>query len=129
MCLNQDIFKDEASLPGGGALLDQEQEWPSDDSEDADYDPEKNENSCSYSRPGSEADASDDASSSSNLWSLEDEVFTESGRPSKRSKGEWNTSFESYIDVDSDKTTDNEILNGPRQRSAVDYKKLYAVSV
>ncbi|PSS01315.1 Pathogenesis-related homeodomain protein [Actinidia chinensis var. chinensis] len=122
----EDIFKDEASLPGGGALLDQEQEWPSDDSEDADYDPEKNENSCSYSRPGSEADASDDASSSSNLWSLEDEVFTESGRPSKRSKGEWNTSFESYIDVDSDKTTDNEILNGPRQRSAVDYKKLYA---
>ncbi|PSR85206.1 Pathogenesis-related homeodomain protein, partial [Actinidia chinensis var. chinensis] len=127
----EDIFKEEAVLPdGGGALLDQEQEWPSDDSEDADYDPEKNENGCSYRRAGSEADDSDDASSSRNLWSLEDEVFSESGRSSKRSKGVWgwNTSFESYIAVDFDETTDNEILNGPRQRTAVDYKKLYAVN-
>ncbi|KAL6977859.1 hypothetical protein U1Q18_026642 [Sarracenia purpurea var. burkii] len=123
----QDIFKEEAALPdNGGALQDPEQEWPSDDSKDDDYDPEKNENSCSYGRAGSEADSSDDVSISSSLWSLEDEVLSESGRPSKSRRGGWNSSFESAIGVDSDETTDYEILSGPRQRRAVDYKKLYA---
>lgn len=122
----QEIFKEEAALPdGGGAFLDPEQEWPSDDSEDDDYDPEKIENSCSYSRAGSEADDLDDASSSSSLWSLEDEVFSESGRPSKKHKDGQNASFESSIGVDSDETTDCEVLSGPRLRKAVDYKKLY----
>ncbi|KAG5539683.1 hypothetical protein RHGRI_020031 [Rhododendron griersonianum] len=82
---------------GGGASQDSEQEWPSDDSEDDDYDPEKNETSCSYGRAGSEADAMDDASSSSSLWSLEDEVFSESG---SSSKGRWNASFKASIGAD-----------------------------
>ncbi|XP_058189291.1 pathogenesis-related homeodomain protein isoform X2 [Rhododendron vialii] len=119
----QDIFKDEAALSdGGGASQDPEQEWPSDDSEDDDYDPEKNENSCSYSRAGSEADATDDASSSSSLWSLEDEVFSESGSPGK---GRWNASFTASIGADCAETADHEILSGPRERRAVDYTKLY----
>ncbi|XP_059634589.1 pathogenesis-related homeodomain protein isoform X2 [Cornus florida] len=122
----QDIFKDEAALPdGGGALMDPEQEWPSEDSEDDDYDPERIENSCSCNRAGSEGDVSDDASSSSSSWSLEDEVFSESGRSAKRSKGLQNSSAELIIGVDSDETTDCEITHGRRQRIAVDYKKLY----
>ncbi|KAI8571418.1 hypothetical protein RHMOL_Rhmol01G0118700 [Rhododendron molle] len=119
----QDIFKDEAALSdGGGALQDPEQEWPSDDSEDDDYDPEKNETSCSYGRAGSEVDVTDDASSSSSLWSLEDEVFSESGSPGK---GRWNASFKASIGADCAETTDHEILSGPRERRAVDYTKLY----
>ncbi|XAR63743.1 hypothetical protein NMG60_11023789 [Bertholletia excelsa] len=108
----QDIFKEEAALPdGGNALLDQGQDWPSDDSEDDDYDPEKIENSCTYSGAASEADDSDDASSSSGLRSLEDELVFESRRP--------------VVYAVTDETSDCEILNGPRQRRAVDYKKLY----
>ncbi|KAH7849872.1 hypothetical protein Vadar_024224 [Vaccinium darrowii] len=119
----QEIFKDEAALSeGGGASQNPEQEWPSDDSEDDDYDPEKNENSCSYGRAGSEADASDDASSSSSLWSLEDEVFSESAMPGK---GGWNASFEASVGTDCAGTTDHEILSGPRERRTVDYTKLY----
>lgn len=123
----QDVFKDEAALSdGGGASQDPEQEWPSDDSEDDDYDPEKNENSSSNGIAGSEADATDDASSSSSLWSLEDEVFSESGSPGK---GRWNASFKASIGADCAETTDHEILSGPRERRAVDYTKLYHVSI
>lgn len=123
----QEIFKDEAALSeGGGASQNPEQEWPSDDSEDDDYDPEKNENSCSYGRAGSEADASDDASSSSSLWSLEDEVFSESAMPGK---GGWNASFEASVGTDCAGTTNHEILSGPRERRTVDYTKLYHVSI
>uniref|UniRef100_A0A5B7AW69 Pathogenesis-related homeodomain protein n=1 Tax=Davidia involucrata TaxID=16924 RepID=A0A5B7AW69_DAVIN len=122
----QDIFKEEAALPdGGGDMLHPEQDWPSDDSEDDDYNPEKIENSGSYSRAGSEDDASDDASSSSSLWSLKGEVFSESGKSAKRSKGHKNTSTELIIGADSEDTTDCEIISGRRQRRAVDYKKLY----
>ncbi|XP_052200486.1 pathogenesis-related homeodomain protein isoform X2 [Diospyros lotus] len=122
----QDIFKEEAALPdGGSALLDLEQEWPSDDSGDDDYDPEKVEHSCSHSGAGSDFEALDDASSSRSSCSLEDEFFTESGSPADRSQDGCDTSFKSSIGIDLDETTDFEILSGPRQRKTVDYKKLY----
>ncbi|KAK9269452.1 hypothetical protein L1049_001226 [Liquidambar formosana] len=123
----QDIFKEEAALPeGGGALSNPEEEWPSDDSEDDDYDPEKNEYSCSISRADTEDSASDDASASSSLsWSFEEEVFSGYGRLEKRSDGSKNNSVHSINSVDSGDTTDREIIIGRRQRRAVDYKKLY----
>ncbi|KAK3033285.1 hypothetical protein RJ639_033216 [Escallonia herrerae] len=120
----QDIFKEEASLPeGGDALLNPEEEWPSDDSEDDDYDPENFESSCSYSRAGSGANASDEESSSSSLYSLESEVFGEPG--SLANIGKDPTSAELFVGADTDETTDCEITNGRRQRGTVDYKKLY----
>ncbi|KAK2971633.1 hypothetical protein RJ640_003453 [Escallonia rubra] len=120
----QDIFKEEASLPeGGDALLNPEEEWPSDDSEDDDYDPENFESSCSYSRAGSEANASNEESSSSSLYSLESEVFGEPG--SLANIGKDPTSAELFVGADTDETTDCEITNGRRQRGTVDYKKLY----
>lgn len=118
----KDIFKEEAALPDGGdSFLHPEREWPSDDSEDDDYDPEKCENSCSYSRTGSEDDASEAASSCSSLWSLECEVFAESGRLEETGCGHWNAEF----GADSDETSDCEIICGRRQRRAVDYNQLY----
>ncbi|KAK3026803.1 hypothetical protein RJ639_041461, partial [Escallonia herrerae] len=120
----QDIFKEEASLPeGGDALLNPEEEWPSDDSEDDDYDPENFESSCSYSRAGSGANASDEESSSSSLYSLESEVFGEPG--SLANIGKDPISAELFVGADTDETTDCEITNGRRQRGTVDYKKLY----
>ncbi|KAK6147436.1 hypothetical protein DH2020_018348 [Rehmannia glutinosa] len=114
----QDVFKEEAALPdGGSSMLCQEEEWPSDDSEDDDYNPDRIEHSCSDSMSRSESDASD--YSSSFLGSLEDET----GIIEERS----NRSFDSLdlIGVDSDEINDGEVVCRPRQRAAVDYIKLY----
>ncbi|XP_019182380.1 PREDICTED: pathogenesis-related homeodomain protein isoform X2 [Ipomoea nil] len=120
----EDIFKEEAALPGGGDSLQcPEHEWPSDDSEDDDYDPEKIENSSSKSTSNRESDDSDDASSSTSLGSLEDELFAFTGRPEK-SIGFENNSADIIAMLDSDQTTDFDVLNGPRQRTSVDYIKL-----
>lgn len=122
----QDIFREEATLPDGEVALD-EQEWPSDDSEDDDYDPDKIDNSENLTRVGPESDDSDEVSSSTSLWSLEDEVLSEPETLlASRSKDKLN----SYIDtnnigIDTGDTADCEILSGPRQRRAVDYRKLY----
>ena len=114
----QDIFKEEAAWSDGGSTLPYpEEDWPSDDSQDHDYDPERNENSCSISPAGTEGNASDDTNSSISLsWSFEDEVLS----GSKRS---------GIISADSYETSDCEIISGRRQRRAVDYKKLYVVSI
>ncbi|KAM7481277.1 hypothetical protein LguiB_005860 [Lonicera macranthoides] len=105
----QDIFKEEADLPDGGdALLHQEEEWPSDESDDDDYDPENFDNSCNQSRAESKDNTSEsESASSSSLCILEGDLFFE---------------------ADSDETTDCEVLSGRRQRRAVDYKKLYDAS-
>ncbi|KAK6147421.1 hypothetical protein DH2020_018333 [Rehmannia glutinosa] len=115
---SEDVFKEEAALPdGGSSMLCQEEEWPSDDSKDDDYDPDRIEHSCSDSMSRSESDASD--YSSSFLGSLDDET----GIIEERS----NRSFDSLdlIGVDSDEINDGEVVCRPRQRAAVDYIKLY----
>lgn len=57
----QDVFKEEAAFPdGGNLLLNPDEEWPSDESDDDDYNPDRNVNSCSNSREGSDGNASDD---------------------------------------------------------------------
>lgn len=122
--MEQDIFKEEAAFPdGGNALLDPAEEWPSDDSDDDDYNPERRENSCTISGAEADENASDDTSSSTSLsWSLDGEVF--SGKESMGCENHFaNTS------LDSDESTEGEIICGPRQRRTVDYKKLYDVSI
>ncbi|OMP07772.1 hypothetical protein COLO4_07060 [Corchorus olitorius] len=114
----QDIFKDEAAFPDGAiASLNPEEEWPSDDSEDDDYDPERREKSCSISGAATDGDQSDNTDSSTSLsWSLEGEDFSESGRRE-------NHSVDSA--ADSCETSDGEIICGRRRRREVDYRQLY----
>ncbi|GLU10561.1 hypothetical protein SLE2022_273540 [Rubroshorea leprosula] len=121
----QDIFKEEAAFPDGSVtLLNTEEEWPSDDSEDDDYDPERRENSHGSSGAGTDNDASDDTGSSTSLsWSFDGEVFSGSGRCERKGLDFENHSADSG--VVSDETSDGEVLCGRRRRSAVDYKKLY----
>ncbi|KAK6139806.1 hypothetical protein DH2020_026482 [Rehmannia glutinosa] len=107
----QDVFKEEAALPdGGSSMLCQEEEWPSDDSEDDDYDPDRIEHSCSDSMSRSEPDASD--YSSSFLGSLEDET----GIIEERS----NRSFDSLdlFGVDSYEINDGEVVSRPQTASS-----------
>ncbi|XP_044464922.1 pathogenesis-related homeodomain protein isoform X3 [Mangifera indica] len=117
----QDIFKEEAAFPdGGSALLNQEQDWPSDDSEDDDYNPERRENSSSISGVGTD----DDASSSTSLsWSSDGETFSKSMR--WEMEGNDYKQYSSDSSIGSDENSDGEIICGRRQRRTVDYKKLY----
>lgn len=102
------------------ASLNPEEEWPSDDSEDDDYDPERRENSCGISGAALDGDDTDDTDSSTSLsWSVDGEDFSGSGRRENHSVDSGADSYE---------TSDGEIISGRRRRRAVDYKKLYDVS-
>ncbi|XP_041021449.1 pathogenesis-related homeodomain protein-like isoform X2 [Juglans microcarpa x Juglans regia] len=119
-CDWQDVFKEAAAFPdGGNTILDPEEEWPSDDSDDGDYNPDRRENSSMISGAETDDNVSDDISISTSLsWSLDGELF--SGKEGMGCGNHFaNTS------LDSDESTDGEIICGPRQRRAVDYKKLY----
>ncbi|KAG6434105.1 hypothetical protein SASPL_105727 [Salvia splendens] len=115
----QDVFKEGAALPDGvNSVLFQEEEWPSDDSADDDYDPDRNECSCSGNMSMSKSDASQ--YSSSFLGSLEDE----DGRFEVRSNRSFDETLE-LIGVDSDEIHNGGVVSHPRQRPAVDYIELY----
>ncbi|CAI9099278.1 OLC1v1036066C1 [Oldenlandia corymbosa var. corymbosa] len=117
----QDIFKEEANLNDGKeSMLCQEQDWPSDDSEDVDYDPESKEYSCTNSMTGNESDSSGSGSSSCSLRSLQDDILFLSEKLDNSIRGSEDKSTE----IDSD-GTDCDILCGPRTRKAVDYIKLH----
>ncbi|CAA2969142.1 pathogenesis-related homeodomain isoform X1 [Olea europaea subsp. europaea] len=119
----QDVFKEEAILPDGkDSMSFPEQEWPSDDSEDIDYDPERIEPSCSDSMASSESDGSE--YSSSLLGSLEDEPYFLSVGNEERKK-ECLDFYSDLNGVDSDEITYGEAICGRRQRSTVDYLKLH----
>lgn len=61
----KDVFKEEAALPeDGNASLLPDDEWPSDDSEDDDYNPERIENSNSIGGAGTDDNMSEDEISS-----------------------------------------------------------------
>ncbi|XP_073041680.1 LOW QUALITY PROTEIN: pathogenesis-related homeodomain protein-like [Primulina eburnea] len=118
----QDVFKEEAALPdGGNSVVCHEEEWPSDDSEDDDYDPENPER-IEYCYGDSMSGSGDDDSgyNSSFPGSLEDEALLSPGRyeDAKDDSLELNG-------LDSDEINAGEILCRPRQRAAVDYTKLY----
>ncbi|XP_071726912.1 pathogenesis-related homeodomain protein-like, partial [Rutidosis leptorrhynchoides] len=126
-CNWQEIFKVEASLPDGGDTLLNQEEWPSDDSGDDDYDPdriEKSVNSCSNSGVCTENESSvDDVSSSCSLPSLDEEVFDDESRKSSGNMGlESNSNF---ICRGSGSGSDCDVLSGRRQHRSVDYRKLY----
>ncbi|XP_011020021.1 PREDICTED: pathogenesis-related homeodomain protein-like isoform X1 [Populus euphratica] len=119
----QDIFTEAAAIPdAGNVLLNPEEEWPSDDSEDDNYDPERRDNIMSEAC--TDNDASDDISSSTSLgWSSDGEVFLGSRRWEMHGLDFRNNSI--YSSLDSDETSDGEIVCGRRQRRAIDYKMLY----
>ncbi|KAF9613326.1 hypothetical protein IFM89_006836 [Coptis chinensis] len=134
----QDIFLEASTTTDNeDASLYPEGDWPSDDSEDDDYDPERNEMSCSFSRMGSEENVSDDASSSGSLYWTSD---AEDGLHSERLDGSIEGQFhgdksqimdsndiygvETFISTDSNGSTD-QIAYRRRQRRDVDYKKLH----
>lgn len=115
----QDVFKEEAALPDdANSVLFQEEEWPSDDSADGDYDPDRIDCSFSGYMSRSESDASQ--YSSSFMGSLEDE----DGRFEEGINGYGDETLE-LIGVDSDEIHNGEVVSRPRQRAAVDYIKLY----
>ncbi|KZV49005.1 pathogenesis-related homeodomain protein [Dorcoceras hygrometricum] len=122
----QDVFKEEAALPdGGNSIVCHEEEWPSDDSEDGDYDPENPERieHC-YSGSVSGSDDDDSEYSSSFLGSLEDEPLLSPGRYEDTVMETLDYSLK-LSGLDSDEINAGEILCRPRQRAAVDYTKLY----
>jgi hypothetical protein len=119
----KDVFKEEAAIPDGDdALLNQEEEWPSDDPEDDDYNPERKEDSNGgIDTEGNDENASDDDSSSSgSMWSL-------NGECSLLDEGINLEYYSANGHIDSDES--GEIACRRRQRRAVDYKKLYDVSI
>ncbi|CAI0629363.1 unnamed protein product [Linum tenue] len=121
-CEWQDLFEEEAAAPDGGNILILEEEWPSDDTEDENYDPERRENSMNGA--GTDNDESDIASSSTSLgWSSDDEAVSGSRRWDVEGKEFRNQSI--YSSLDSDESSDVEIMSGRRKRRAVDYRKLY----
>ena len=116
----KDVFKEEAALPDGDtALLNPEEEWPSDDPEDDDYNPDRREDTHSINAVGTDDNPSD-SSSSTSLWSLNGEYS-----PVDEGVSHEYLSVNSCIDSDGS----GEVACGRRQRKAVDYKKLYDVSI
>ncbi|KAK7388141.1 hypothetical protein VNO78_22948 [Psophocarpus tetragonolobus] len=112
----QDVFKEEAARPDGdAALLNPEEEWPSDDSEDDDYDPERKEDSHNINTEGTNDSEPNDLSSATSLCSSDGECF-----PVDAVGHEY---FSINSSIDSDESEDKAC--GRRQRKAVDYKKLY----
>ncbi|CAH2077525.1 unnamed protein product [Thlaspi arvense] len=118
----QDIFNEEASLPiGSEGTVNNEADWPSDDSEDGDYDPEMKENcggssSRSDSGGGCGGDNNDEESSSTSVSLASDGEAL--------STGSWEDHGFSNM-VESCETSNEETVCGPRQRKTVDYTKLY----
>ncbi|KAE9604717.1 putative transcription factor homeobox-WOX family [Lupinus albus] len=113
----QDVFKEEAALPDGdNVLLNQEEELPSDDPDDDDYNPERREDNLSTNVEGTDDNASFDSSSSTSVWSLNSECSLVD-----EAVGREYCSVNRCIDSDDS----GKITCGHRQRKAVDYKKLH----
>ncbi|KAL6523687.1 hypothetical protein OROGR_017290 [Orobanche gracilis] len=115
--LSRDVFKEEAALPDGdNALLNQEEELPSDDPDDDDYNPERREDSHYANVEGTDDNASFDSSSSTSVWSL-------NGECSLVDEGINHEYFSVNSCLDSDDS--GKVACGRRQCKAVDYKKLH----
>lgn len=108
-----------------------EEAWPSDDSEDEDYNPQSNDKNCK-----NDCSRSDDS-----CWSY-DEVSSlcEEGTESDANEGLSSNQYtdghydmialsDSAIDMLTNDNFDRETTNFRRQRKNVDYQKLYNVSI
>ncbi|RID50720.1 hypothetical protein BRARA_H01427 [Brassica rapa] len=114
----QDIFNEEANLPvGSEATLNKDADWPSDDSEDGDYDPEMKERNSSRSDSGGGGGGDNDGGSSSTSVSLASDGVA-------LSTGSWEGHGFGNV-VESGEASNEETVHGPRQRKSVDYTKLY----
>nr|GEU88187.1 pathogenesis-related homeodomain protein isoform X1 [Tanacetum cinerariifolium] len=124
----QEIFKVEATLPDDGDTILNQEDWPSDESGDDDYDPdrvEKRENSCSNDQVCSDGGSSnDDATSNYSLQSLEDEDLDDESLKLSITMGLESTSAD-VIGQGSGSGSDVDFMSGRRQRQSVDYRKLY----
>ena len=135
----QEIFAEAASIANGECTAaGNGEEWPSDDSEDDDYDPEKREsrneigyenntsdsgNSSGWSESSKETDNESDASLTDNL-----NGYISKGRKRNRDNDEKNGQ-EAIIYLESDENDGSDMpVSGRRQRRDVDYKKLHDVS-
>ncbi|XP_010433046.1 PREDICTED: LOW QUALITY PROTEIN: pathogenesis-related homeodomain protein-like [Camelina sativa] len=113
----QDIFKEEASLPiGSEATVNNEADWPSDDSKDDDYDPEMRENGGGSSSNFSGGGGGDNDGESISTSLSSDGVAL--------STGSWEGHGFNNM-VEQCETSNEEAVCGPRQRRTVDYTKLY----
>lgn len=125
----EDIFKEVTDGPNTeNTSHNPDGEWPSEDSNDEDYDPELIENS--NSRTVFEESMSADASSSSSLFCSSDEVRSCSSLNNYQEldikiKNNGFEPIDSAISIDSGECSDHEITSYRRQRRDVDYKKLY----
>ncbi|CAO2821457.1 unnamed protein product [Amaranthus hypochondriacus] len=120
----QDIFKEEALLSNVGTEdANLEEKWPDDESDDNDYDPDRDEydstNRCSME----DVDSHAETSTSSSCCSLESEVLSESGFSA--AGGVVSSKIASLHQTCVVEFNNNEIATGPRKRCVVDYKKLY----
>ncbi|XP_018472029.2 pathogenesis-related homeodomain protein [Raphanus sativus] len=114
----QDIFNEEASRPNGSeATLNNEADWPSDDSEDGDYDPETKDIVRGSDSSGGEGGDNDGESISSSVSLASDGVAL--------STESWEGHGFGNMVVESGETCNEETVCGPRQRKTVDYTKLY----
>ncbi|KAI4381139.1 hypothetical protein MLD38_007247 [Melastoma candidum] len=114
----QDIFKEEAALTNGeGYAIDFEEKWPSDDSEDDDYNPEhRTAGGCTSLAEADDSMSQDTSSSISLCCSLDSEILSASHEPGSNE----------MCDADSARIPEEpNIISGPRHRATVDYKKLY----
>ncbi|KAF5205756.1 Pathogenesis-related homeodomain protein, partial [Thalictrum thalictroides] len=136
----QEIFLEAANARDNEDIsIHPDGDWPSDDSDDVDFDPESYEISCSYSRMGSEENMSDDASSSGSLyWTSEEDDGLHSGQfrtdggleggfygdKTKIQSFDQTYGVDTADSIDSNDSTDGMAYRG-RQRRDVDYKKLH----
>ncbi|XP_021862523.1 pathogenesis-related homeodomain protein isoform X2 [Spinacia oleracea] len=120
----QDIFKEEALLSNvETGDINPEEEWPDDESDDNDYDPDRDENDRGNRCGMEDSDSHEDTSTSSSCCSLESEVLLDSGFSAGRHGISINiASLHQNCATDSN---DTEIASGPRKRGAVDYRTLY----
>ncbi|KAH9311801.1 hypothetical protein KI387_026836, partial [Taxus chinensis] len=107
------------------------EEWPSDDSEDDDYDPEKQENRNEIGQENVNSESSCGSSESSDASFGESEAFLTddlngyitNGKKRQRDTDEEKEDAEIYLDSDENGGPDFPV-SGRRQRKDVDYKKL-----
>lgn len=105
------------------------EEWPDDDSEDTDYEPDDGTNGCSGATSEENVLISEESFSSLSC-SLENDDFTHCGLHAKENMfHNKDYSPDAEFGTDSGCPPDYVVVSGPRPRCAVDYKQLYDVSV
>ncbi|XP_020275311.1 pathogenesis-related homeodomain protein isoform X2 [Asparagus officinalis] len=119
----EDVFKEATTdLITENTALNADEEWPSDDSNDEDYDPELIENSNSRTI---EESMCDDASSSSSLLCSSSDVTDYERLDAESKSKKLSEAVDSIISIDPGECSDHEIISFRRQRREVDYKKLH----